>query len=105
MYRSGVKPWNSSSWRPSEKHIHEDVPSEVNEVKEEKEFKELEDYKQANVQYALEELGEHGKDIVNVKYRVMDGWQVFLAGLVRLFELEKLQRWVRCSFLFTLPHY
>ena len=39
MYRSGVKPWNSSSWRPSEKHIHEDVPSEVNEVKEEKEFK------------------------------------------------------------------
>ena len=33
LYRSGVKPWNSASWRPSEKHIHDVVP-EVREVKE-----------------------------------------------------------------------
>ena len=33
LYRSGVKPWNSASWRPSEKHIHDAVP-EVREVKE-----------------------------------------------------------------------
>lgn len=31
MYRSGVKPWNSASWRPSEKHIH-DKTVEVREV-------------------------------------------------------------------------
>lgn len=39
MYRSGVKPWNSPSWRPSEKHIHDadgkaDTTTEVREVKE-----------------------------------------------------------------------
>ena len=47
MYRSGVKPWNSPSWRPSEKHIHDKAagapgdedgksaePSEVREVRE-----------------------------------------------------------------------
>ncbi|KAI0073728.1 general substrate transporter [Panus rudis PR-1116 ss-1] len=33
MYRSGVRPWQSASWRPAEKHIHEDV-SEVREVRE-----------------------------------------------------------------------
>ena len=32
MYRSGVKPWNSAGWRPSEKHIH-DVP-EIREGRE-----------------------------------------------------------------------
>ncbi|KAI0652719.1 general substrate transporter [Trametes meyenii] len=36
MYRSGVKPWNSSGWRPSEKHIHDKAgtTTEVREVKE-----------------------------------------------------------------------
>ena len=34
MYRSGVKPWNSAKWRPSEKHIHEKV--EAVEVRENK---------------------------------------------------------------------
>ncbi|KAI9067199.1 general substrate transporter [Trametes sanguinea] len=35
MYRSGVKPWNSSSWRPAEKHIHDhDGKSAVTEVRE-----------------------------------------------------------------------
>ncbi|GBE77322.1 Hexose transporter 2 [Sparassis crispa] len=34
MYRSGVKPWNSSNWRPSEKHIHDKVEMvEVREIK------------------------------------------------------------------------
>ncbi|THG99284.1 hypothetical protein EW026_g3023 [Hermanssonia centrifuga] len=36
MYRSGVKPWKSSSWRPSEKHMHE----QAHEVKEDKHEKE-----------------------------------------------------------------
>ncbi|KAI0783335.1 general substrate transporter [Abortiporus biennis] len=40
MYRSGVRPWNSASWRPSEKHIHEDLdekhPTEIREEKHEK---------------------------------------------------------------------
>ena len=36
MYRSGVKPWNSSRWRPSEKHIHDKdtTTTEVREVRE-----------------------------------------------------------------------
>ena len=36
MYRSGVKPWNSSGWRPSEKHIHDKdmATTEVREVNE-----------------------------------------------------------------------
>ena len=36
MYRSGVKPWNSPSWRPSEKHIHEkaETATEIREVRE-----------------------------------------------------------------------
>lgn len=35
MYRSGVKPWNSPGWRPSEKHIHGGTEvAEVREVKE-----------------------------------------------------------------------
>ena len=36
MYRSGVKPWNSPRWRPSEKHIHEkgETTAEVREVRE-----------------------------------------------------------------------
>ncbi|OBZ68528.1 Hexose transporter 2 [Grifola frondosa] len=35
MYRSGVKPWNSATWRPSEKHLHEKehVSMELREVK------------------------------------------------------------------------
>lgn len=32
MYRSGVKPWNSASWSPSEKRIHE-TTVEAKEVK------------------------------------------------------------------------
>lgn len=36
MYRSGVRPWQSSSWRPSEKHIHENAVTDVSEIKEEK---------------------------------------------------------------------
>ena len=41
MYRSGVKPWRSSEWRPSVKHIHEDrAVKEVTEVMEEKGDKE-----------------------------------------------------------------
>ncbi|KAJ3558801.1 hypothetical protein NM688_g710 [Phlebia brevispora] len=39
MYRSGVKPWKSSQWRPSVKHIHEEPAEEVGEFKEEKEDK------------------------------------------------------------------
>ncbi|KAI0352263.1 general substrate transporter [Trametes cingulata] len=40
MYRSGVKPWNSAGWRPSEKHIHDkaDTTTEVREVKEKDEI-------------------------------------------------------------------
>ncbi|CDO77278.1 hypothetical protein BN946_scf184753.g28 [Trametes cinnabarina] len=39
MYRSGVKPWNSPNWRPSEKHIHDHygkskAVTEVREVRE-----------------------------------------------------------------------
>ncbi|TBU40716.1 general substrate transporter [Dichomitus squalens] len=36
MYRSGVKPWNSPGWRPSEKHIHDKdtTTTEVREVRE-----------------------------------------------------------------------
>ncbi|KAI0370093.1 general substrate transporter [Pilatotrama ljubarskyi] len=40
MYRSGVKPWNSAGWRPSEKHIHDkaDTATEVREVREKDEI-------------------------------------------------------------------
>ncbi|TFK86335.1 general substrate transporter [Polyporus arcularius HHB13444] len=36
LYRSGVKPWNSPGWRPSEKHFHEkaNATTEVREVRE-----------------------------------------------------------------------
>ncbi|KAI0756097.1 general substrate transporter [Daedaleopsis nitida] len=41
MYRSGVQPWRSSAWRPSDKHLHDKEkdekraePTEVQEVKE-----------------------------------------------------------------------
>ncbi|KAH9923154.1 general substrate transporter [Epithele typhae] len=34
MYRSGVKPWNSMNWRPSEKPIHEHEAKEVREIAE-----------------------------------------------------------------------
>ncbi len=36
LYRSGVKPWNSPQWRPSEKHLHEktNTTTEVREVTE-----------------------------------------------------------------------
>ncbi|KAJ3489766.1 hypothetical protein NLI96_g1901 [Meripilus lineatus] len=35
MYRSGIKPWNSASWRPSDKHLHDSIqPTDVKEVKE-----------------------------------------------------------------------
>ena len=47
LYRSGVRPWNSAGWTPSEKHIHDKgagapgdedsksaEPSEVREVRE-----------------------------------------------------------------------
>ena len=36
MYRSGVKPWNSAGWSPSEKHIHDKdmATTEVREVNE-----------------------------------------------------------------------
>lgn len=33
MYRSGVKPWKSSSWRPEEKHIHDEKQPEPSETK------------------------------------------------------------------------
>lgn len=36
MYRSGVRPWNSAGWRPSEKHIH-DNPTSITDVKEKEE--------------------------------------------------------------------
>ncbi|KAI0937325.1 hypothetical protein AcV5_005259 [Taiwanofungus camphoratus] len=37
MYRSGVLPWNSSGWQPSEKHIHDKAEAtEVREVNEKK---------------------------------------------------------------------
>ncbi|KAK7680557.1 hypothetical protein QCA50_016339 [Cerrena zonata] len=41
MYRSGVKPWNSPSWKPEVKHIHDDAkvpePSETKEISEKEE--------------------------------------------------------------------
>ncbi|EPT03828.1 hypothetical protein FOMPIDRAFT_1114383 [Fomitopsis schrenkii] len=39
LYRSGVKPWNSRSWRPSEKHLHDKTGSEQTEVLEVREKK------------------------------------------------------------------
>ncbi|EJC97759.1 sugar transporter [Fomitiporia mediterranea MF3/22] len=38
LYRSGVKPWNSAGWKPSEKHLHrhERVESASDEVRDEK---------------------------------------------------------------------
>ena len=42
MYRAGVKPWQSASWRPSEKQIHEREPDEVRDVKEKTEVLESE---------------------------------------------------------------
>ena len=42
LYRSGVKPWQSSGWRPVDKHLHDDlkaesVPSETKEITEKEE--------------------------------------------------------------------
>ncbi|KAI0694412.1 general substrate transporter [Cytidiella melzeri] len=37
MYRSGVKPWKSAKWRPSERPVHDHPASEFVEVKEDKE--------------------------------------------------------------------
>lgn len=37
LYRANVKPWKSSSWRPSEKHVHDKIEAqEVREVSEKK---------------------------------------------------------------------
>ncbi|TCD70103.1 hypothetical protein EIP91_004832 [Steccherinum ochraceum] len=34
MYRSGIKPWKSPSWRPSEKYLHDDDKKQPVEVRE-----------------------------------------------------------------------
>ncbi|CCL98892.1 uncharacterized protein FIBRA_00899 [Fibroporia radiculosa] len=36
MYRAKVLPWNSNGWRPSEKHMHEKVDTQMADVREEK---------------------------------------------------------------------
>ena len=38
LYRSGVKPWNSSSWKPVDKHLHHHERKESigDEVRDEK---------------------------------------------------------------------
>ena len=34
MYRSGVKPWHSAGWRPSEKELHVQAVTDVKEDRE-----------------------------------------------------------------------
>lgn len=34
MYRSGVKPWHSANWRPSDKQLHEREADEIRDAKE-----------------------------------------------------------------------
>lgn len=46
--------------------------------------------RQTSTRKAREIFGDEAEDMVNVRYHIMEGWQVSLAGLIRLSGLEKM---------------